>query len=330
MIAPLALTMGEPAGIGGELTLKAWHNHRETLAPFFVIDCPHRLGTLAMDFGLSIPLAPITDPADAIEVFPHALPVLEQPVTHTPLGQLNRHSAPAVMKSIERAVELAQTGAASAVVTNPIHKYNLQQAGFAFPGHTEYLAHLSGIDTPPIMMLCAPDLKVVPITIHCSLQDAINNLNPELIIETAQITAQALKDNFGIANPRLAFCGLNPHAGESGAMGQEEQTIITPALEALKAQGLEVSGPLPADTMFHASARAQYDVALGMYHDQVLIPIKTLAFDQGVNTTLGLPFIRTSPDHGTALDIAAKGIASEASLVQALRLAGQLAQTRSL
>lgn len=329
MIAPIALTMGEPAGIGGELSLKAWHNHRDTLAPFFVIDCPHRLGALAMEFGLSIPLAPITNPAEAIEVFPHALPILEQPVTHTPLGQLSRHSAPAVMKSIERAVELAQTGAASAVVTNPIHKYNLQQAGFAFPGHTEYLAHLAGIDSPPIMMLCAPELKVVPITIHCSLQDAINSLTPELIIETAQITAQALKDNFGIANPRLAFCGLNPHAGESGAMGQEEQTIIKPALDALQDQGLQVNGPLPADTMFHASARAQYDVALGMYHDQVLIPIKTLAFDQGVNTTLGLPFIRTSPDHGTALDIAAKGIASEASLVQALRLAGQLAQTRT-
>ncbi|MDV7340163.1 4-hydroxythreonine-4-phosphate dehydrogenase PdxA [Terasakiella sp. A23] len=326
MISPLALTMGEPAGIGGEITMKAWRDHRDTLPTFFVIDCPHRLSNLANRLKWTIPICTIDDPSEATDVFKNALPVLEQPVTNGDPGVISKHTGKSVIASIERAVALAQAGDAAAVVTNPIHKHALHQCGFDFPGHTEFLADLAGIDTHPIMMLACDDLRVVPITVHVSLQDAIHQLSEDLIVEKCLITAEALKRRAGIENPKLALAGLNPHAGEDGDMGSEEIDIITPAIKRLKDYGIDVMGPMPPDTMFHKAARDRYDVAMCMYHDQGLIPIKTLAFDEGVNVTLGLPFIRTSPDHGTALNIAGAGTASETSLVSAIKMAGKMAE----
>jgi 4-hydroxythreonine-4-phosphate dehydrogenase len=326
---PLALTMGEPAGIGGEITLKAWRDHRSELPAFFVIDCPHRLSTLAERLKWTIPICPISHPDEAIDVFPDALPILEHPVTAGEPGVLSKYTAKSVISSIERAVQLVSEGQADGVVTNPIHKHALHIAGFNFPGHTEFLADLAGIKTPPIMMLACDELRVVPLTVHVSLAQAIAELTTELIVEKCLITARALKTHFAIDHPRLAIAGLNPHAGEGGHMGREEIDIIIPAIEQLKAQGIDAFGPLPSDTMFHAAARKNYDVAMCMYHDQGLIPIKTLAFDLGVNVTLGLPFIRTSPDHGTALDIAGSGRASENSLCCALKMAADMANRKN-
>ncbi len=329
MIAPLAVSMGEPAGIGGEITLKAWRNHRSDLPAFFVIDCPHRLSHLANTLGWTIPICPIEDPAQAQDVFADALPILEHPVNAVSPGQLNKHNAKSVISSIERAVSYAQSRQVAGIVTNPIHKNILHSAGFAFPGHTEFLASLAGIETPPIMMLACDEMRVVPLTVHVSLQEAIAQLSEDLIVEKCQITAKALQKYTGLENPRLALAGLNPHAGENGDMGDEEQTIITPAIERLQAMGINAFGPLPPDTMFHKAARKNYDVAMCMYHDQALIPIKTIAFDLGVNVTLGLPFIRTSPDHGTALDIAGQGQASETSLCAALKMAADMARSQT-
>ncbi|WP_135076842.1 4-hydroxythreonine-4-phosphate dehydrogenase PdxA [Terasakiella sp. SH-1] len=326
MISPLALTMGEPAGIGGEITLKAWRDHRQELPGFFLIDCPDRISRLASQLGWTVPVCPIEQANDAHDVFPDALPILEHPVTAGTPGQLSKHTAKSVITSIERAVSLTRSGEAAGVVTNPIHKHNLHQAGFNFPGHTEFLADLAGINTPPIMMLACDELRVVPLTVHVSLRDAIEELTTDLIVEKCKITARSLQERAGIKTPKLAIAGLNPHAGEDGDMGWEEIDMITPAIEQLKADGLDVFGPLPPDTMFHQEARQTYDVAMCMYHDQALIPIKTLAFDLGVNVTLGLPFIRTSPDHGTALGIAGTGQASENSLCAALKMAGEMAQ----
>jgi 4-hydroxythreonine-4-phosphate dehydrogenase len=236
-----------------------------------------------------------------------------------------------VIGAIDHAVALAQRGETAGLVTNPIHKATLTQSGFGFPGHTEYLAHLAsrhtGRDVMPVMLLAGPDLRTVPVTIHIALADVPRMLTTELIAATARITASDLKSRFGIARPRLAIAGLNPHAGEGGAMGSEDAAIVAPAVEMLKTEGIDATGPLPADTMFHPRARASYDAALCMYHDQALIPAKTLAFDEAVNVTLGLPFIRTSPDHGTAFDIAGKGIARADSLIAALRLARRLADS---
>lgn len=326
MIAPLAVSMGEPAGIGGEITLKAWREHRQQLPVFFVIDCPQRLAHLASRLGWTVPICTIQTAHEAHDVFNDALPVLEHPVTMGEPGQLSKHTAKSVISSIERAVELTRTGQASAVVTNPIHKHNLHAAGFTFPGHTEFLADLAKIDTPPIMMLACDELRVVPLTVHVSLQDAIHDLSTDLIVEKCVITAQSLQKQAAIKSPRLALAGLNPHAGENGDMGREEIDIIAPAVKRLRDLGIDAIGPLASDTMFHASARTNYDVAMCMYHDQALIPIKTLAFDLGVNVTLGLPFIRTSPDHGTALDIAGAGRANATSLCAALKMAADMAQ----
>lgn len=326
MTLPLAVTMGEPAGIGGEITIKAWHKHKDSLPPFFLIDCPHRISHLASTLKWTVPISTIEHPSEAAEVFPNALPILEHPVTAGEPGIISKYTAKSVITSIERAVELTQKGEAGAVVTNPIHKHALHKAGFSFPGHTEFLAELAGIETPPIMMLASDELLVVPLTVHVSLKEAIEQLTNDLIVEKCLITAQALIERVGIKKPRLALAGLNPHAGEDGDMGREEIDIITPAIKRLKDMGLDVVGPCPPDTMFHKEARKQYDVAMCMYHDQGLIPLKTLAFDLGVNVTLGLPFIRTSPDHGTALNIAGTGQASENSLCAALKMASEMAQ----
>ena len=323
---PLALTMGDPAGIGAEIALAAWASGR-VARPFFLIGDPDRLAPLAD--RARVPVAAITGPEAATAVFGRALPVLALtlPAPMVP-GQPDPANAPAVVAAIERAVALVRGQAAAAVVTNPINKKALHDgAGFEFPGHTEFLAHLSGA-AHPVMMLVSPALRVVPVTIHIALAEVPGALTAALIETTARITAQALIDDFGIARPRLAVAGLNPHAGEQGAMGREEIEVIAPALERLRGEGLEIAGPLPADTMFHAQARARYDVALTMYHDQGLIPLKALDFARGVNVTLGLPFVRTAPDHGTAYDIAGSGRADPGSLIEALNLAAELAGRR--
>ena len=324
-LPPLALTMGDPAGIGAEIALAA-RSSGAVRHPFFLIDDPDRLAGLAAG-----PVQAIERPEDAPAAFGRALPVLPHPLPAPAIpGRPDPANAAATVATIERAVTCVQAGRAAAVVTNPINKKALYEgAGFAFPGHTEYLAHLSGGAAHPVMMLAGPSLRVVPVTVHVPLAEVPRALTTELIVETARITHAALVRDFGIAAPRLAVAGLNPHAGEGGAMGREEVEVIAPAIETLRAEGLAVQGPLPADTMFHESARARYDAALAMYHDQGLIPLKALDFERGVNVTLGLPFVRTSPDHGTAYDIAGRGIASPVSLVEALNLAGDMAARRA-
>jgi 4-hydroxythreonine-4-phosphate dehydrogenase len=326
---PLALTMGDPAGIGGELTLKAWHQRRADGPVFVALDDPARLADLAVALDLPTPIRTVVTPAEAQAAFPHALPILPIPLAEAPVpGKPNPANAKAVVSSIERATKLAMSGQAGAVVTNPINKAALYQAGFAYPGHTEFLAHLTGADGQQIMMLASPMLRVVPVTVHASLRDSIAMLTTEMIVAAARTTANALKRDFGLTAPRLAVAGLNPHAGEQGALGTEETTLVQPAIDALRADGIDVSGPWPPDTMFTAAARRSYDVAICMYHDQALIPLKTLDMDHGVNVTLGLPIVRTSPDHGTAFDIAGKGIADPTSLLAALDLAAALAACR--
>lgn len=328
-VLPLALTMGEPAGVGGDITLKSWLRRGEGLPVFFTIDDPARLIALAHKLGLDVPIRPITCPSEALDSFDDVLPVLSAPLpaTNTP-GTPNPENAAAVIQSIERAVALTQSGQAGAVVTNPIAKDALYDAGFKFPGHTEFLAHLGG-DVHPVMMLACDKLRVVLATVHVSILEAAKQLNTDTICEVARITNAALKRDFSIAKPTIAVAGLNPHAGEGGAMGREEIDIIQPAMERLKAEGIHVVGPLPPDTMFTSKARPTYDAALCMYHDQGLIPLKTLDFERGVNVTLGLAFVRTSPDHGTAFDIAGTGKASEESLMAALRMAATMADART-
>ena len=326
---PLVLTMGEPAGIGGEIALQAWlRRDSDALPVFFMLDDPARLQTLADRLGWAVTVRPIAEPAEAAAVFPQAVPVLPVPLPAAPQpGIPDRRNAPAVLHAIELATTLCRNGAAAGMVTNPIHKAALYDAGFGYPGHTEFLAALC--DAPlPVMMLASERLRVVPVTIHVALRAAIEMLTPDLIVRTGRVLAQDLREKFGIAHPRLAVAGLNPHAGEGGSMGGEDAAIVAPAVAMLRAEGIDARGPLPPDTLFHAAARAEYDAALCMYHDQALIPIKTLDFDQGVNVTLGLPVIRTSPDHGTAFDIAGRGIARPDSLIAALRMAATMARYR--
>lgn len=324
----IAMTMGEPAGIGGEIALKAWLNHRG-LPPFFVIDDPSRLADLVSRLGLPITLRKIGAPEEAAAVFPDALPVypLALPKPAIP-GRLDLGNAAAVQRAIETATEFAMAGRVSAIVTNPIQKQILYKAGFGYPGHTEFLAALAGSTTRPVMMLACSQLRVIPVTIHIGLRRALDALTTDVIVETAIVTAKALWQDFGIAAPRLAIAGLNPHAGEGGTLGSEEVEIVEPAVRRIRAQGVNGFGPLPPDAMFSIHARANYDAAICMYHDQALIPIKTIDFDNTVNVTLGLPIVRTSPDHGTALDIAGQGKAREHSLVAALRMAAEIAARR--
>jgi 4-hydroxythreonine-4-phosphate dehydrogenase len=327
---PIALTMGDPAGIGPDITLMAWlRRDADKLPPFAFLGDASLLASRARQLGLAVPFATLSDIGEAPQAFPNALPVLPCPLAvEVRSGQPTPEAAAAVIAAIETGVTLALNGAAAAVVTNPIAKHILAAAGFAHPGHTEFLgalAKLRGLPATPVMMLCGAGLRVVPVTIHIPLASVPGVLTTDLIVETARITARDLQRYFGIAAPRLALTGLNPHAGENGMLGAEDQAVIVPAIEALRASGLHVSGPHPADTLFHARARQGYDAALAMYHDQALIPLKTLAFDEGVNVTLGLPFIRTSPDHGTAFDIAGTGAAHPDSLIAALRLAASMA-----
>lgn len=327
--APIAVTMGEPAGIGGEIACLAWARHAAELPPLVLIDDPDRIADLAGVIGCPVTVKTVSVAEDAVAVWPGAIPVLPLtlPAPVEP-GRIEPANAPAVIESIDRAIALAASGEVAALVTNPIQKSALYAAGFSEPGHTEYLAKATKTDSAPVMMLAGPELRVVPVTIHSSLADAIGNLRREDIVHCATVTARALRDDFGIARPRLAVAALNPHAGEDGAMGTEEATVIAPAIAEIRAAGIEVSGPSAADTLFHAEARRNYDAVICMYHDQALIPLKTLDFHRSVNVTLGLPIIRTSPDHGTALDIAGTGRANPTSFVEAVKLAAFLAGQR--
>jgi 4-hydroxythreonine-4-phosphate dehydrogenase len=323
--------MGEPGGIGAELALKAWRARRDRgVPPFLMIDEPARLAAIANTLGLDCRIIEIGGPGEAVARFDSSLPVLPLGlnVAATP-GQAEAKNASAVIASIERAVRLVQDGEAAAMVTNPIQKQSLYEAGFKHPGHTEFLAALAGGGIEPVMMLASAALRVVPVTIHLPLAKAVSALTQRVIEHCGRVTAEALRRDFGIARPRLAVAGLNPHAGEAGSLGREEIEIIEPAIAALRQDGLDATGPYPADTLFHARARSGYDAVLCMYHDQALIPLKTIDFDSGVNVTLGLPFVRTSPDHGTALDIAGRGVARPESLIAALKLARHMADARA-
>jgi len=326
--SPLCLTMGEPAGIGGEITLKAWLARTRDTPPFFIVDRPERLRRLADQVGLNARITAIDSPWQARAVFPDALPVL--PLSRAVEGMAGSPApanAPAVIESITRAHALVMAGMASAMVTNPIQKSALYAAGFAHPGHTEFLAALDGHNATPVMMLVIDGLRVVPVTVHQSLRAALDALTTDAIVDKARIAGESLRSRFGISEPRMAIAGLNPHAGENGSLGREEIDIIAPAIARLRAEGWRVEGPKSPDTMFHPGARATYDVAICQYHDQALIPLKTLDYEHGVNVTLGLDLIRTSPDHGTALDIAGQGIANPNSLIAALNLAATLARS---
>jgi 4-hydroxythreonine-4-phosphate dehydrogenase len=326
MTLPLALTMGEPAGIGGEIFLRAWAALRTGTVPFFLVGDADWLRAV----DPSVPLAPIATPEAANDLFRRAAPVMHAPLPARPVpGRPDAANAPAVLHSIASCVTFARAGRVAGVVTNPIQKSALYDAGFRHPGHTEWLAELTESSGPPVMMLACPALRVVPVTVHVALARAIDALTTGAIVETARITAAALRADFGIARPRLAVAGLNPHAGEDGAMGHEDAAIIAPAVAALRAQGIDARGPMPPDTMFSPRARKTYDAAIGMYHDQALIPLKTLDMDGGVNVTLNLPIVRTSPDHGTALDIAGKGLADPGSLIAAIWMAAEIAQARA-
>ncbi len=321
MTPPIALSCGDPAGVGPEIAARAWAELGGDLPFFYIGDARH--------LPDGTPHATIADPSETAAAARHALPVLQHDFPHpADPGHIDPANAQAVIDVITRAVHLVQSGAAGALCTAPINKQALKQgAGFAYPGHTEFLAALAGVDTV-VMMLACEALRVVPATIHIPLHEVPAALNAQGLRDTIRITNSALRRDFGIDRPRIAVAGLNPHAGEGGTMGREEITLIAPVLETLRNDGLNIAGPLPADTMFHPEARARYDAAIAMYHDQALIPIKTLDFARGVNVTLGLPFVRTSPDHGTALDIAGQGRADARSLIEALKMAGRMAAAR--
>ena len=329
MLPPLALTMGEPSGIGPDITIAAWlRRHELALPPFYYLGNRTLLAERAAMLGVACPIETVT-PGAAAACFDDALPVVQlETSVAARAGLPDRANAQAVIEAIARAVGDVRAGAAAAVVTNPISKKVLYDAGFNHPGHTEFLGTMSAAWTgrpgKPVMMIVGPELKTVPVTIHIPLRDVVSALSERLIVETGRIVADSLRRRFAVANPRLAIAGLNPHAGESGSIGDEDERIVRPAVEALQAEGIAARGPLPADTLFHPAARATYDAVLCMYHDQALIPAKTLAFADGVNVTLGLAFIRTSPDHGTAFDIAGSGRADPASLAASLRLAAEL------
>ncbi len=323
--------MGEPAGIGPDLALLSWVNRRKLCAPpFYVRGDSALLSSRARHLGLNVHLEELS-PEDAIGHFSRGLPVVQTgPALKDTPGEESYDTANSVISAIEHCVEDVHDGKAAGIVTSPINKSALYKTGFSFPGHTEFLGELArkhwpGAPAQPVMMIAGPELMVIPVTIHIPLKDVPDTLTTDLIVETAEIASNDLKQRFGYANPRLAICGLNPHAGEDGAMGLEDQDIIEPAVAQLKAKGVEATGPHSADTLFHQRARSEYDCVLGMYHDQVLIPAKTIGFDESVNVTLGLPFVRTSPDHGTAYDLAGTGKARVDSFAAALRLANALA-----
>ncbi len=334
---PLVISAGEPAGIGPEIILKSWaERHRQDLPAFFVVGNPQIFLETARKLDLNVPVHIIQTPDETRDVFINHLPIydLGPKIKHetfhfgSPITATSNMTIGAIKKSVGFIFE----GKAAGLITAPIQKSNLYDAGFTCPGHTEYLAELCGKYTSqpetPVMMLVSEYLRVVPLTIHMALRDVSKSITADLITQTCLGINRALMQDFCLENPRIVVAGLNPHAGENGAMGEEDEKIIRPAIERLRAQGMNIQGPLPADTLFHAAARTTYDAALCMYHDQALIPIKTLDFDGGVNVTLGLPIVRTSPDHGTALNIAGKNLANPKSMINAIKLADKIYQNR--
>jgi len=327
-VPPLALTMGDPAGIGPELTLAAWERLRGG-HPFAVIADPDHLAALAASLGREVPVRAVETLAEAASIFPTALPVLPEPLpTPAVPGRPDPAHAEAIVSSVRRAVALARAGAAAAVVTNPLAKTTLLEAGIGHAGHTLWLKELAGGGTP-VMMLAGPMLRAVPVTVHIPLAEVPRALSRAAIVTAGRVAAASLASDFGLTAPRLAVAALNPHAGESGTVGREEIEVIVPAIEELRAEGIDATGPHPADSLFHAAARATYDAVLCMYHDQALIPVKALDFAHAVNVTLGLPIVRTSPDHGTAYGLAGRGVADATSLIAALTLAALIAARRS-
>jgi len=328
---PLALSAGDPAGIGAEIIARAWTVLHPEGPAFMVVGDARALAAA----DPAVPVRAVSSPAEACAVFADALPVLDMPLTSPVIaGQPDSAHAGQILRCIETAVDLALSGAVAGIVTAPIAKAPLYAAGFRFPGHTEFLADLTaGVPQPgargPMMMLAAGDLRATLVTIHKALADVPATLTREAIVQTGRVTAEALRRDFGLQHPRLAVAALNPHAGEGGALGREEIEIIGPAVQDLRDLGIVVSGPSPSDTLFHAEARQRFDAVLCMYHDQALIPVKMLDFWGGVNITLGLPIVRTSPDHGTGFDIAGRGIARADSLIAAIRLADQIAARRA-
>ena len=332
LTAPVIITPGEPAAIGAEITLKSFAGPlRDADLPVCLMEDPDRMSQLADQLGLDISITGISAPEDAMHLPADTLGILPVTWAADPRpGITDTRNAPAVIDTIRAAAAFAQQGRASAIVTSPIHKAVLIEAGFEHPGHTEFLGSLAPErDGGPVMMLACDALRVVPVTVHIALRDVAGTLNSADIIAKGRLLADSLRDFFGVDNPRIAVCGLNPHAGENGQFGDEDSRIIAPAISTLQDDGINAFGPLSADTLFHAEARKTYDAVLGMYHDQVLIPIKTLDFDGGVNVTLGLDFIRTSPDHGTALDIAGTGMARPDSMTSAIRLAANMARRKA-
>jgi 4-hydroxythreonine-4-phosphate dehydrogenase len=332
---PIAVTIGEPSGIGPEVLIKSWFKRREhSIPPFFVIGSPDIIQKHAQQIRLPIPLEVIEHPSEAIEIYNRCLPIVDLGLDNDfHFAVPGQNTAETVIKAIDCAVDFIMRGQARAMATAPIHKAALYSAGFTSPGHTEYLAeqvqkHI-GQEFQSVMMLASEELCVVPLTIHEPLHKVPELINHALLVRTIRTIHDSMKKYFGLASPRIVVSGLNPHAGENNSMGTEDSQIIAPAIEAIQKQGIDVKGPLPADTMFHKAVRAQYDVALCMYHDQALIPIKTIDFDAGVNVTLGLPIVRTSPDHGTALNIAGRGTANPTSMINSLKLADRMSKNIS-
>ena len=333
MTLPLALTLGDPAGIGPEIVMKAWAALRQTGPAFVVVGDSQALAS-ASPSGASV-VKRVAAPFEARSVFPGAIPVLESPLQRPVVsGQPSTAYAGAVIRWIETAVGLALSGAVSGIVTAPVAKKPLYDAGFPFPGHTEFLADLvagEAYNRPrgPVMMLAAPGLRTALVTTHCALRDVPRALSIDKIVRVGRVLADCLRRDFGIEQPRLAMAGLNPHAGEEGALGDEERELINPAAAALRSLGVDCGDARPADSLFHAEARKSYDGVICQYHDQALIALKTLDFWNGVNVTLGLPVVRTSPDHGVGFDIAGRGVARADSLIVALRTAAEIAERRA-
>ena len=326
-LPPLAVALGDPAGVGPEIAAKAWEKRREeALHPFFVVG-----DVRSIEAVWSGPVARISSPDEATHLFGEALPLIQlEDAGEIVPGAPNIAGARCSLDSLELAVGLARSGAACGLVTGPVSKAQLYGIGFTHPGQTEFVAERCGIARENVvMMLAGPTLRTVPITTHVPLKEVSGLISAEIIVSRARTTERGLSRDFGIASPRLAIAGFNPHAGESGALGREEIDIVIPAIERLRAEGIAIEGPLAADAMFHPRARARYDAALCLYHDQALIPLKTLHFDEGVNITLGLPIIRTSPDHGTAFNIAGKNLADPGATIAAIRLAHQCAENRA-
>jgi len=330
--APLAVSLGDPAGVGPELICEAWaRRESEGLPPFFVCGGFGTLSEAARTRGIDAWYSVATDPTELSRLPDRVIPVVGDFNAGYHPGQPEETGGWLALESLKLATRLVLEGKASGLVTGPIAKAELAKVGFSFPGQTEFVADACGIRAEDaVMMLAGPQLRTVPLTVHCAIADVPGLLTAELICQRIRIVDAAMKRDFGISAPRIAVCGLNPHAGEKGRMGREEIEVIQPALAALRAEGIDATGPHPADTLFAPHKRSTYDVAVAMYHDQALVPLKTLDFDQGVNITLGLPIVRTSPDHGTAFDIAGRGIADPGAMIAAIRMAGEIAARRAI